>query len=382
MENIFSFDVFLINVPIYLAFVLAGYMLAIKPRHQKKVRAESFSKELYNSTEDLKLEKIEDFYLYLDIAKLARKNGEFEKAVQIHTKLLEKDGLPKVLEAKIILELGRDYQASGLFDLAEENLLIALKVSEKNSSREESCLLDLAKLYERQKAWKEAMECRKKLAQIDDRHNANLALLLCNLAKEEFAQKNIGNAKKLYQEALSFDKECVLSVKELATIHIIEGDYAKVFEEVEGYSLNSTKLLNLLAFAFNELLKQDEYKEKTVALLEKLVDQKSCDYELSILYCDYLLESDKKDELQSFISQYNDFHKNNLQAIYAMALFLKESKFDYKSKDHGNVLLEKIENMLDKSYNYQCGSCGYHTKHEFWQCPQCQKWDTVDRIHR
>ena len=65
-----------------------------------------------------------------------------------------------------------------------------------------------------------------------------------------------------------------------------------------------------------------------------------------------------------------------------MAVFLKESKFDYDSKDNANVLLEKIENMLKQSYHYQCSGCGYHTKQEFWHCPQCQKWDTVDRINR
>ena len=35
MENIFSFDVFLVNVPIYLAFVIAGFMLSIKPKRDK-----------------------------------------------------------------------------------------------------------------------------------------------------------------------------------------------------------------------------------------------------------------------------------------------------------------------------------------------------------
>lgn len=382
MVNIFSFDVFLINVPIYLAFVLVGYMLAIKPRHDRKVRAESFSKELYNKEKGLKLEKIEDFYLYLDIARLARKSGEFDKAVKIHTKLLEKDAMPKALEARIILELGRDYLASGLFDKAEENLLIALKVTEKGSPDYYKSVLELAELYERQVDWESAVIYRKKLAQVDEKHNASLALLLCNLAKEEFLQKNIGNSKSFYQEALTLDKNCVLAVKELATIFVLEENYVKLFTLLEEYSEGSAKLLNLLAFAFNELLKQNEFKEKVVALLEKLVNEKSCDYELNILYCDYLLNAGKSQKLQDIISQYNDFYKNNLQAIYAMALFLKESKFDYKSENHENILLEKIENMLDHSYNYQCNSCGYHTKQEFWHCPQCQKWDTLDRIHR
>lgn len=382
MENIFSFDVFLINVPIYLAFILAGFMLAIKPKRDKKIRNLSLSGELYQNEEDLKIDNFEDFEIYLNLAKMNRKNGEFDKSVQIHKKLLEKEGMTKNLESKIMLELGRDYIASGLFDKAEEKLLMALKIIEKNSSREKECLLDLSKLYERQTDWKQATEYRRKLILKDTSHKPSLALLLCNLASEEYSLKNIGNSKELYLEALDNDKDCVLAIKELVKIYSEEKNLQEVFNLIESYTENSTKLLNLLVFSFKELLNSDEFKTKTVDLLEKLVEKNSCDYEVSILFCHYLLQEDKKDQLQEFISQYNETHKNHLQAIYAMALFLKESKFDYDSKDHSNVLLEKIENMLKNEYNYQCGSCGYHTKQEFWYCPQCQKWDTVDRINR
>ena len=382
MENIFSFDVFLINVPIYLAFILAGYMLAIKPKRDKKNRANSLSNELYENQENLKVETFEDFEVYLKIAKLHRKNGEFDKSVQIHKKLLEKDVLTKELESRITLELGRDYISSGLFDKAEENLLTANKLAVKNSEREKSCLLELSKLYERQIAWAKAVEYRKKLVQYDEAHKPSLALLLCNLGTQEHRQKNVGNAKKYFQEALETDKDCVLAVTQLVKIALEENKFDNVFNLVKDYSEKSTKLLNLLAFAFKALLENKDYTAKTVELLDALVKKSGCDYEVGILFCNYLLTSDKKDQLQEYISNYNETHKNNLQAIYAMALFLKESKFDYESKDHSNVLLEKIENMLKNEYNYQCGSCGYHTKQEFWYCPQCQKWDTIDRIHR
>lgn len=382
MENIFSFDVFLINVPIYLAFILAGYMLAIKPKRDKKNRANSLSNELYENTANLKVEKFEDFEVYLKIAKLHRKNGEFEKSVQIHKKLLEKDVLTKELESRITLELGRDYISSGLFDKAEETLLMALKLVAKNSERERSCLLELSKLYERQIAWAKAVEYRRKLVQFDESHKSSLALLLCNLGTQEHKQKNVGNAKGYFQEALETDKDCVLAVTQLVKIAFEEKKLEDVFSLVKDYSEKSTKLLNLLAFAFKELLENKEYTAQTVELLENLVKKSGCDYEVGILFCHYLLNTDKKEQLHEHISNYNETHKNNLQAIYAMALFLKESKFDYDSKDHSNVLLEKIENMLKNEYNYQCGSCGYHTKQEFWYCPQCQKWDTIDRIHR
>jgi len=384
MENIFSFDVFLINVPIYLAFVLAGYMLAIKPKMEKKSRAISLSEELYDTKEDLKIEKVEDFEIYLKLAKLFRKSGEFEKSVQIHKKLLENESLSKSLESRIILELGRDYLASGLFDKAEENLLMALKLTDKNSQGEKDCLLAISELYERQVDWIKAVVYRKKLIQIDDSYKNGLALLLCNLASKEYKNKNIGNAKKSYLEALDLDKDCVLAVKELATIFLIEKNYQEVFNILNSYVKQSTRLLNLMVFAFKELLENDEFKKDTAKLLESLTTEDSCacDYEVCILYCQYLLKESKTEELQEFISKYNETHKHNLQAIYTMALFLKDSKFDYKSKDHSNVLLEKIDSMLQGEYNYQCRSCGYHTKHEFWHCPQCQKWDTLGRISR
>ncbi|HAG52324.1 MAG TPA: hypothetical protein DCL21_00885, partial [Alphaproteobacteria bacterium] len=235
MENIFSFDVFLINVPIYLAFVLAGYMLAIKPRMEKRSRSLSLSEELYDTKEDLKIEKVEDFEIYLKLAKLFRKSGEFDKSVQIHKKLLEKESISKHLESRIILELGRDYLASGLFDKAEENLLMALKLTDKNSQREKDCLLAISKLYERQVDWVKAVVYRKKLIQIDDSYKNGLALLLCNLASKEYSKKNIGNAKKSYLEALDLDKDCTLAVKELATIFLNEKNYQEVFNILESY---------------------------------------------------------------------------------------------------------------------------------------------------
>ena len=65
-----------------------------------------------------------------------------------------------------------------------------------------------------------------------------------------------------------------------------------------------------------------------------------------------------------------------------MSVFLDNSKFEYKSQTQIKVILTKIEAMLKKDNNYQCSQCGYHSKTEFWRCPQCQKWGTVDKTSR
>lgn len=384
MENIFTLDVFLISLPIYLACIMAGFMLAIRPKRAKNKTISSFSQKLADvesEDEELKLDNIEDFDLYVNVSSMYRKNGEFIKAVQIHQKMLDKATLTNEMKAKVLLELGMDYLASGMFDQAEEKLLACLTFTTKSSYEEYMSCSELSKLYERQKKWSDAVVYRRKIANDNQGHRSGLALLLCNLAEEELLSKNIGNAKQFYQNALELDFDCVLAVKQLIDLAFQENKNQEAFDLLKNYSTNSVRLLNLLVDAFEKLLTLPEFTEKTLELLSDLVKSDKCCYELGILYAK-VLHSSKNIELQDFLTLYTEQHKDNLQAIYAMALFLKESGIEYDSKDHHNVLLEKIENMLKKEYNYQCGSCGYHTKQEFWYCPQCQKWNTVERIYR
>ncbi|MCP4354306.1 MAG: hypothetical protein GY793_01490 [Proteobacteria bacterium] len=384
MENIFTLDVFLISLPIYIACIVGGYMLAIKPKRDKS-KAMSFSQELYSSEEDeqdLKLESEEDFDLYLDLSDMFRKSGEFDKAVRVHQKMLEKENISNLLRGKILLELGMDFAASGMFNQAEEKLLACVSLLEKGSAEEYLSSSELSKLYERQEKWEKAVVFRRKLAQNNEGHKSGLALLLCNIAKQECVKKNVGNAKQHYQDALEIDKDCVVAVEQLIKLALKNKQIDEAYNLLENYVNSSVRLVNLLVFAFDELLQKKSTSEKTLGLLQKLIQSENCAYELGILYCKQLNKLEETVILQGYISDYNENYKNNLQAIHAMASFLKDAQIKYNSKDHKNVLLEKIENMLDKEYNYQCGICGYHTKQPCWHCPQCQKWNTLERIYR
>ncbi len=60
---------------------------------------------------------------HLALGKLFRKRGEFDRAAQLHTHLLEHGDYGRPVQEAIPLELAPDYLASGIFDLAEHVLL-------------------------------------------------------------------------------------------------------------------------------------------------------------------------------------------------------------------------------------------------------------------
>lgn len=128
---------YVLIVPLVIAIAI-GWFLGRRERQSKASRPQtSLSSEYFTGLDYLLNEKVDEAIesfiraleinsdtipAHLSLAKLFRRKGDVDRAIQIHQKLLARPDLTRSDFMRIQMALARDYYAVGLLDRAE-NLL-------------------------------------------------------------------------------------------------------------------------------------------------------------------------------------------------------------------------------------------------------------------
>src|SRR5690554_1927688 len=171
---------------------VAGINLLLSEQSDKAI-------DLFIDILDVDSETIETHWT---LGKLFRKRGEVERAIRIHQNLIARPSLTESQRYQVMLELGRDYMAAGLYDRAEKMLL---ELSAHKQYREESDQL-LLQLYEATNEWDKAIKTALKARRHDPKMSEVIAQFYCELAD---LQETPEQAIKFYDKALKHDKICV-----------------------------------------------------------------------------------------------------------------------------------------------------------------------------
>ncbi|MCV6611603.1 MAG: hypothetical protein OIF55_12590 [Amphritea sp.] len=160
---------YLLIIPLFLA-VAIGWLLGRRQRVNRYPQ-QSLQQEYFTGLDYLLSEKtdeaIESFIRALEInsdtipahialAKLFRKKGDVERAIQIHQNLLARPDLSRDDFLRIQMALAKDYYAVGLFDRAE-NLLLEIDAQRPAQATRQKVLTLLTKLYEKEQEWERAL---------------------------------------------------------------------------------------------------------------------------------------------------------------------------------------------------------------------------------
>ena len=163
-------------LPLFFVAIAAGFFLGKREsKRRQRRRMASLSKDyvaginfFLNEEPDKGIEALlkgldvseEGLDTHLALGKLFRKRGEFDRAAQLHTHLLEHGDYGRPVQEEIQLELAQDYLASGIFDLAEQVLLEML--DQDCQAKDEVCQ-QLMGLYEQERDWVNAISMGERL---------------------------------------------------------------------------------------------------------------------------------------------------------------------------------------------------------------------------
>lgn len=308
---------------------------------------------------------------HLALAKLFRKKGDVDRAINIHQTLLARPSLSRSDSLKIQMALARDYDAIGLLDRSE-NLLHEIIRQHPPLEMRRNALVLLTKLYEKEKEWTLALETAEKISL--DRATElkkDLAHYCCELADESYRLNKLRDAAIKLRKAYEFDPDSVRASLLFADVLMAQKQWKQAIK------------------AIRQIEKQDK-----LFIPEGLSRLKRCYVELNQLY-----------EFEVYLSHLLDVAPS-ASVILAMAEriekdrdVLSSGKFiigELKDRpsikgfnrlidmyiEHGSESakesLQTLRNLtatleLSKP-RYLCGSCGYSSKTLAWQCPSCKKW--------
>ena len=126
-----------------------GLNLLLNDQHDKAIDA---------FIEVVKLDP-ETIELHHALGNLFRRRGEFDRAVRIHTHLLNRADLPASARSQALAELGQDYLKGGLLDRAEDAFTRLLE----DTHHRFDALRALLRIYQMEREWLKAVDCARLL---------------------------------------------------------------------------------------------------------------------------------------------------------------------------------------------------------------------------
>jgi lipopolysaccharide assembly protein B len=323
---------------------------------------------------------------HIALGNLLRKKGEVDRAIRIHQNLLARPSLPRAQVHQAHLELARDYISAGLLDRAERLLL---DLVQESPEQRRSSLRHLLEIYQSEREWSRAIEIanallpRKTLlgGQSDPDRGQPVSVALahyyCELACEKRDAGDLPAARKLLQQALAQDKQCVRASILLGEVECETGQYKQAVK------------------ALRRVRQQDpEYVPETISILRRCYAELNDDKSLKA-YLQDCLGSDPTAPLVLAIAEdmrqsegneaAGDFLSSQLAdrpSLRGLArlISLQLDATESPARENLSLLQVLVERLIAERPAYRCGHCGFAGQQLHWFCPGCKHWGTMKTI--
>ena len=158
----------------------------------------------------------ETIELHQALGNLFRRRGEFDRAVRIHTHLLNRADLPARQRSQALDELGQDYLKAGLLDRAEDAFVQLLQ----DRHHRFDALRALLRIYQMEREWLKAVDCARQLQrEAGESHYVAIAHYYCELASDALVRNDLEGAQRAIDEALTANRKSIRAL-------ILAGDIA------------------------------------------------------------------------------------------------------------------------------------------------------------
>ena len=306
--------------------------------------------------------------LHYALGNLFRRRGEIDRAVRIHTHLLNRGDLPGAERANALFELAQDFLKGGLLDRAEQ--AFAQLVDDKRHRFE--ALRALLRVFTMERDWAKAIEVAGRLEKdAGESNQIAIAHFHCELADQALAAGDEAAAQRHLDRALQVHRKSVRALVLSGDLAMRRGDRAAAIKLWSRVESDAREYMALVAQRLSDALDQDGRRAEALNMLRRvLLDAPSIDL-LDVAYnrvgawegpaaAEQLL----RDELKR--------NPSLLGFERLLAARLAQAKGDSELA----ALRTLIHAQASKLARYRCGKCGFRAREFHWQCPGCSQWDS------
>jgi len=313
----------------------------------------------------------ETIELHYALGNLFRRRGEIDRAVRIHTHLLNRADLPARERANALAELGQDYLKGGLLDRAEDTFI---RLLEDNQHRF-AALRALLRIYQMERDWTKAIDCARRLErEAGESHHVSIAHFYCELAEKALTKGDVADAQKLLDEALVADRKSVRATVLAGDLAARRGQHEEAVKHWLRLETMAPEYLALVGERLSNSMDAVGRRADALNLLRRaLLDAPSID----LLETAYKRVAEWEGPGPAEALLRDELKRNPSLLGFEKLLALRSAAAKGGAGDPELDLLRTlIHAQTRKLARYRCNKCGFRAREFHWNCPGCTSWES------
>jgi lipopolysaccharide biosynthesis regulator YciM len=311
----------------------------------------------------------ETIELHFALGNLFRRRGEVERAIRMHTSLVNRTDLNEDQRLHALYELGQDYLKAGLLDRAEEAL--ARLEGTSYGGRAQTYLLEIFQL---EKDWEKAIAVAGRIeTETGNSKQKEIAQFHCEHAVSLLAQSKPEEAREQAEAALKANRKAVRAHLILGDIAAQAGRHEEAIEAWQKVESQDPMYLSLVAGKLIESYRQlGRLKEALTLLTGYLARYSSLDLlDVAFQLC---LEIEGVEPAYKLVRD----ELRRSPTLLGLDKLLEVQVMAAPPERQADLQLVKnlIHRHTHRVARYACENCGFKARQFFWRCPGCGGWET------
>ena len=311
----------------------------------------------------------ETIELHFALGNLFRRRGEIDRAIRMHSNLVNRPDLDQPDRLHALFELGQDYLKIGLLDRAED-ALGKLTGSEYAAPAQ----VFLLEIYQLEKDWDKAIIAAGEIeAESGGSRQMEIAQFHCELAAGLLARSRGPEARESALAALKANRRAVRATMILGDIEAAAGSHQAAIEHWRNIESQDPRFLALVGARLMESYRALGLAPEGLTLLTAYLERYPS---LDLLDQIFDLKVEFDGPAAAYKMVRDELRRN--QTLLGLDKLLEAQLM--LAPPERLTDLQMVKNLIHahtrRMTRYTCENCGFKARQFFWRCPGCAGWET------
>ena len=311
----------------------------------------------------------ETIELHFALGNLFRRRGEIDRAIRMHSNLVNRADLDQPDRLHALFELGQDYLKIGLLDRAEDALGKLAGTEYAAPAR-----VFLLEIYQLEKDWERAIIAAGEIeAESGSSRQMEIAQFHCELAAGMLARTRAAEARESAMAALKANRRAVRATMILGDIEAANGGHQAAIEHWRNIESQDPQFLALVGARLMESYRALGLAPEGLTLLAGYLERYPS---LDLLEQIFDLKVEFEGPAAAYRMVRDELRRN--QTLLGLDKLLEAQLM--LAPPERRTDLQMVKNLIHahtrRMTRYTCENCGFKARQFFWRCPGCAGWET------